>query len=138
MYETNLSKAQIARLDREAASAAKKICGCGECLCAYQCNHENHSDHPVSAIGKDTTCPLAKYNITPEPKSLGPAWLRKSRSELEPSYAELAAVCAKCEFSKMKNGEVLRDDCFYDHCLDCPVYMTEESMQETAAEARSS
>lgn len=124
--------------DKLAISCATKLCGRGNCTCAYSCNHENKMPINLGLVGPVTTCPLEKYNISPV-KDTRP-WWQIPREETEPSNDELFAVCAECE-----HGEVIEDGEYYTiepHnyriCLDCPVRMYIDGRNEAEAEARMS
>jgi hypothetical protein len=80
-------------------------------------------------------CPIQCYEIEEirEPQKL-------PNRDSHVSVEELKAICALCDHSAV---EFLADDiyinkelCFSEYCVDCPVEMALESINETEAEAR--
>lgn len=122
-------------IDRLAVSGANKICGRGSCVCSYPCGHTNRKDMGIPLIGNSTTCPLDKYNVQPVQESR--PWYRIPVEEVEPTRDELFALCSKCANATLQQDK----DGLYakrtnlDLCLDCPVKLTEEAMDESACEA---
>lgn len=120
----------------EIKSGCRKLCGEGTCIAAFDCGHpKNKLIHPARLLSTNTVCPLAKYN-TPPDENVKP-WYERHVSETTVSGDEIFALCADCD-----NAEVTEDGDMYvvtrkdiHLCVDCPVKMTEECMQELAAEA---
>ena len=91
---------------------------------------------PLPLIGKNTVCPLAKYNVEHEkPK-------RSERTGFilrdDPTMDELAALCQYCDFrdaSKDTDEEIDLESCYFTHCMDCPVQHVRDNILECAAEA---
>ena len=124
-----------------AEKAAKQVCGRGECFCAYECGHSNKAGNGkscVPTVGEDTVCPIAKYNVTPDTRTFEE---RLATHEQDVDMNGLFALCACCEHSdgaeKVRDCYVLNrtTECYMNHCLDCPVNMTRECMEEGCAEA---
>ena len=113
-----------------AKEAASHIC-CGEmCPRAYNCGIKKKYTLPL--FGTNTTCPISRYNLPKEryvPKDVLDSII--NRVELEDLYE----ICANCEHAEIKDGYIERDKCFESHCIDCPVYICEEGILETIAEA---
>lgn len=120
--------------EKEAKSGAKKICGIGTCICAYPCGHQNRKERGLKLYGENQKCPLEKYNVIPDKRKFFDIPYKESN----PSPDELFALCANCQFAEVEE--------FTDHyevnmkslekyCIDCPVNLVRESMQELAAEA---
>lgn len=119
-----------------AASGAKKICN-GSCISGIPCNRpEMKASFPAPQRPfnpGNTNCPLSVYPVCKQTKP----WYECRREELEPSQDEIFSLCALCE-----NSNVTEDGDSYvlervslKNCMDCPVKMCEENMQELAAEA---
>ena len=120
----------------EIKSGCRKLCGEGNCIAHFDCGHKKSTlVHPARPLGNSTVCPLAKYN-TPPVENVKP-WYERHVSEYTVTEDEIFALCADCD-----NAEVTEDGDMYvvnrkdiHQCVDCPVKMTEECMQELAAEA---
>lgn len=117
--------------------AAAKICGRGTCYCGYNicANPSCKASSPVPLVGTDEECPLAKYHspITPKPvtrEELLALWLDKI------TRTELNALCRACDRRETDANGDTTQDCYFAHCLDCPVNGTREAMDENEAEAR--
>ena len=52
-----------------AISGAKKICGTGQCICGFDCGHSNKAPTALPKVGTETVCPLARYEVEPQPVS---------------------------------------------------------------------
>lgn len=117
-----------------AISGARKICGYANCFQPYDCGHSNKRLGIVSRTGSELVCPLAKYNVTPDPR---PAWERPA-GDTRVTSEEIWALCEECSHCEIveRNGELIltRKD-FYTACLDCPVKAIEDSISECEAEA---
>ena len=120
----------------EIKSGCRKLCGEGNCIAHFDCGHKKSTlVHPARPLGKSTVCPLAKYNTQPV-ENVKP-WYERQVSEYTVTEDEIFALCADCD-----NAEVTEDGDEYlltrkeiRLCMDCPVKMVEECMQEMAAEA---
>lgn len=125
-----------------AMSGATKLCNCDACFSPFPCERKKwHSRQDnfrsLTPIGKDTECRLKVYPVQEE-KDKKP-WYERKRTEYEITYKELVAICAECPNAKLVGNDIVRtDDAYINHCLDCPVQQTRESMDEAAAEAASS
>lgn len=115
-----------------AISGARKICGAGQCLCSFNCGHSNKAPAALPKIGAEAVCPLAKYEVEPQP----------SPAEFGPlvTHDEIYALCRMCHHAKVEPDDdglerLTRID-FYEACLDCPVKACEDAMQEAEAEGR--
>lgn len=115
-----------------AISSAKKICGSGQCICGFDCGHSNKAPAALPKVGTETVCPLARYEVEPQPVSdpFGPPVTQD----------EIYALCRMCPHAKVESEEdgperLTRVD-FYEACLDCPVKACEDAMQEAEAEGR--
>lgn len=120
-----------------AESGAKKLCN-QFCIAPYACGNQKEpypgAPNPVCT---GETCPVAKYHAynTNDDK-----WWEHHASEQYTSEDEIFALCALCENSVVKQSPEDEDVFIATRvelwkCLDCPVKMVEESMQENAAEA---
>ena len=116
-----------------AISGAKKICGSGQCICGFDCGHSNKAPAALPKVGTETVCPLARYEVEPQPVSdpFGPPVTQD----------EIYALCRMCPHAKVESEEdgperLTRVD-FYEACLDCPVKACEDAMQEAEAEGGS-
>lgn len=123
----------------DAKAAAKSICGCEECFSNYKCNHTNRHNMMVRKLTSDETCPLEKYNITPDTRTFREKIEAGDLVQLN-DY-DLFAICACCEHIegvKEVDGQfelVGYEKAFEEHCMDCPVHATRETMEELCAEA---
>ena len=73
----------------------------------------------IPPVGTDKVCPIASMKAT---------------KRIEPILSEedTWAICRKCQFTD--DGEIA-PDAYVMHCMDCPVEMAREGIQESAAEA---
>lgn len=142
MSEKKLSKETIQELFEERTQEeAKRICGIGQCTSCYTCDHANKQPAMFKPFGKSDKCPLSSYNVTPDTRTYkerleaGEAFI-SPQEELEATFA----VCACCKHA----GVVEKDNCYElsrieesynDFCLDCPVHLIQEGIQEVMAEA---
>ena len=121
-------------LKKMAQSGACQICKHG-CIASYDCGHDGKEDLHLGLYGKNTVCPLAKYDCKPDGarKHPGFSWT------IEPTQDELFALCYECEHSRTTDTATKysydNEGCFETHCIDCPVYMTQERLYEAMAEA---
>lgn len=121
----------------EAENVAKRVCGEGECFGRFQCGHSNRVDIGLTPCGKDTVCPLARYNVTPTETS----FVERLRMGIKPLESEdLFSLCACCEYGNAAiDGDYVvlnrTDEDYEKHCLDCPVHMVQECILENEAEA---
>ena len=129
---------------KDAEVAAKRLCGCDQCFGNYDCGHPNNVSKNIrmSKLSEDTVCPLAHYNAEVDTRSFAER-LMAGEKPLEDS--DIFAICACCEYSNgaKEIGEELveldlTEESYMKHCLDCPVHMAFECMQENRAEAEMS
>ena len=124
-------------INKTAMNAARKICGIGQCIHAFDCGHPNKSPYMAPRIGTLQECPLAKYHVVPEnpPKQ----WWERPAEDSEVTEDEIFALCANCEHGKRakdKDGfEYIQRVDFESACLDCPVKAAEEARDEATAES---
>lgn len=133
----NISEEERQHIEGLAKVGAKKICQ-GKCTAGFVCGHEGKA--PVAAnmplFGKETTCPLAQYNIGPDTDPR--PWYERKAEEMEPSDEEMFALCAMCEHSDVTatGDEYLLTRTSLEHfCVDCPVKTIEDNIAEARAEA---
>ena len=124
------------KYEEQAKAAAKKVCGIGECIAPYPCDHSNHVCYGLSPITADVTCPMEKYQIAEKDER---PWYEVPYSEREVTQEDIFYLCANCKYAviePMEDGyeQIIRVG-FEEHCLDCPVKMIEDTIQEGAAEA---
>lgn len=116
---------------------ASIICGCGQCLCAYDCGHRNKPDfvRELNLMGKETTCPLAKYHVKPDPRTF---WERlESGDTTEVTVADCWNFCANhCEHAVTEANGTTRLADYETVCIDCPVNMARESISLSESESR--
>ena len=129
-----LSKDECVNIfQEEAKKVAQMVCGRGECLCGhYNCGHSN-TQNIMPMIGTNTTCPLARYNATPDSRP----WY-ECLGEEQVTLDGLFAICACCEGATVTqdaNEMVIHHNDLEHTCLDCPVHMARESIYENMAEA---
>lgn len=125
-----------------AMNGATKLCNCEACFVPFPC--ERKKWHPrqgsissLTPIGNDTECRLKAYPVKEDTNKK--PWYERKRTEYEITYDELAAICAECSYARVAGKEIIRSDQdYYNHCLDCPVQMTREAMDEASAEAANS
>lgn len=124
---------------KTAQEFAKAVCGQGQCVCAYDCGHSNKPEFVQSLhlLGKETTCPLAKYNVIPDTRSF---WERMMAGEaVKLSVDDCWQFCSKhCEHAETSEDGIVRLKNYESVCIDCPVNMVRETLSENAAEARMS
>jgi hypothetical protein len=121
---------------KNAIIGATKLCGrTTQCLCACNCDHDNHKPIGIKPLVEGSACPLARYNIKPEENM--PSWWEAPIDYFEPTDDELFALCALCE-----NAEVVESGDYMTAepkdwilCMDCPVHGFVESREEQRAEA---
>lgn len=120
-------------LQAQATVAAKKVC-VNDCPAAYPTCMKCKKVIPL--VGKENICPLAKYNV-PQERNPKP-WHEIGAAEVM-SYGDSFALCACCEYGKLSKDEteVTRMG-FCEVCIDCPVNMCEDNLEEAEAEARMS
>lgn len=118
-----------------AEKLAAVVCGRGECVCAYDCGHANKSPHQPPLIGTNTTCPLARFHITPDTRSF---WECVSAGDItKVTLRDLWDFCAEhCEHAEVSaDGTITLKD-FDTVCIDCPIHCARETVSENEAEAR--
>lgn len=128
----------------EAKENAKEICGSGTCMACFKCGHTNKASnngmHEMPRYGKGETCPLEKYNVTPDTRSFAEKLMAGAVKNLEP--ADISLICACCEHAEVAINE--DDDCYeiqktedahHDYCMDCPANSCMETIMEGIAEA---
>lgn len=136
-----IGKAEIYNLFSEKAKrGAMIVCGEGQCFGCFDCGHLNKADQPVARVGKGNVCPVAGYNVQPDNRSFIEKLNAGEGYDPEKDSECLFAVCACCEHATVtENGGRYTlhrsSDDYRNYCLDCPVNMCMESMQETTAEA---
>lgn len=118
----------------EVFNAAKKVC-VNDCSASFPGCSKCKNLFPQ--IGKEQTCPLAKYCVPVEenPKP----WYELSADERLSLY-DLYTLCSCCTHAEIQaDGTVKRNDtAFFEICLDCPVKSCEDNILENEAEARMS
>lgn len=133
----SLTKDSFRSMEAAAKRAAAKICGIGQCSCAYDCEHTNMAERLMPHIDTKKKCPLARYDIHPE-KSLQPLGEHTSK-ELEVTEDDIFTLCACCPHSSVWRAidgtiYVRRANEFDANCLDCPVKAAAEAIQERGVE----
>ena len=138
MGETKMDEGKI---KEKAGKAARKICISG-CFAGYtSCKKPQHVAKsnlvaPISLIGENTICPLQKYDV---PYSLPkPFW---EGLESQPTLDDCFWICANCDHGAVhqKEKDLVLDRPGWDTiCIDCPVELTRDSIEECLAEARMS
>lgn len=118
-------------------AAAKKICVRG-CLAGYEsCDRpQRNKEAAVRLIREDNGCPLAKYNVPDVPEKPFPENLVDRLKGEDTFWA-----CANCKDGGLiEEGEqwVITTPNWETACVDCPVQMHRESIEELEAEARCS
>ena len=121
-------------LEEEALKIAGNIC-CNDCIANFQ-SCKFSSGQGLPRVGVGATCPLEKYKVVEPAKAS--AFVQK-KVTVDDCYT----VCANCEHAtvtKQKKGFFAVDikDAFESFCLDCPVQMLRDCIQENEAEARMS
>ena len=121
-------------------AAATRICGAGNCFCGYKVcsNPTGRVTNPVSMIGSDEVCPLAKYKCKNIPKPTSRDKLLDYWQKCRVSKGDCALLCGECDYLETDSDGYISEDCYFKHCMDCPVNRTRESIEETEAEARCS
>lgn len=126
--------------EKYANSGAQKICGQGGCLCGYPCSRPEHKEKnfkPLPLIGSSSECPLEKYPVIHDTRH----WTERTREESTPTEDEFFALCARCNNTgdiELAGDSMTVRPIDFKKCIDCPVHMTRESIEEAAAEARMS
>lgn len=123
-------------IKNELIAAARKVCD-SECIACYECGKSKTIGRTLPLIGKNTVCPLQKYNIEHNdgPKSF------LERLQNDATLEDLDFLCEYCEHrdkSKDTPESFSIGNCYMTHCLDCPVQMYRDGIEECAAEARMS
>lgn len=122
----NKTKKLFAARARETAC---KLCN-STCIASYECSKKTKSLLPL--IGKETVCPLAKYDVPEAP-------VRDSIFGPSITMDDLFYACADCKHAKVfAEGDewVLdRDASYEDACIDCPVQICRDNILECMAEA---
>lgn len=142
MAEKKLSKEIIQKLFAEnAKNAAKAVCGQGECIACYNCGHKNKTKGVMPKLGTAEKCPLEAYNVIPDTRT----FIEKLKAgdlcrNTEENLEGLFALCACCEHAevieKESSYELSIDDRAYMlNCIDCPVRMARDDIQENMTEA---
>ena len=126
-------KDTIAKYTHLAERTARSLCAMGGCFSGYNCGHaDRKTPHPLPLMGADKECPIAKYNTEPP----------SAPTEIDENG--LFAICACCPHTKgakpdpKDNRRMIidaDDNLLTNHCIDCPVQMAWENMQEAKAEA---
>lgn len=116
---------------------ARKICGAGECACAYEVcsNPDLRISNPLQQLGADKVCPLTKYHCEPIPKPTNRADLLRYWQSTRVTVTECNTLCHHCEHFDCDDDGLQSTDEYFAHCLDCPVNRTREAIQEMEAEA---
>lgn len=90
-----------------AISGAKKICGSGQCICGFDCGHSNKAPAALPKVGTETVCPLARYEVEPQPVSdpFGPpvTQLQAKDGPLH-SRLKMAAFLAQVQLSDTRDA----------------------------------
>lgn len=123
-----------------ALSGAQKICGPGGCLCGYPCSRPEHKEKsfkPLDLFGPSTVCPLEKYPVTHDTRH----WTERTFDESNPTQDEFFALCALCDNTgdvEIAGDEMTVTPIDFKRCMDCPVHIMRENIEENRAEARMS
>lgn len=113
---------------KEAAESAKKLCN-PSCICRAGCGREKKGEGSLPLLDPGFICPLEKYGITDRTP---PVFPRARVTEEDVFY--LCADCGNGKVEHTRNGEAVTA-ADGRKCLDCPVNMAWEAMQEFRAEA---
>ena len=121
-------------------AAATRICGVGVCFCGYNvCSNPNsRTNKPMPMLGHDEVCPLAKYNCQPIPRPSDKNELVDYWTKTRVTIRDCNNLCKHCEHLSTNEEGYITDECYYEHCRDCPVNKAREAIQEAEAEARCS
>lgn len=131
---------RVALFQDDAKKVTKEICGNGLCYCNFDCGHSNKSEYMIPNIGKNMTCPLAKYNVIPDTRTFAEKLKAGERlCSIEEQMEQMFAVCACCEHvDVVENGDYFEiahsDEVYHNYCLDCPIQKTMEIFQENIVE----
>lgn len=113
--------------------AAKKVCT-NHCISSFACGKTKISAGHLPLCGTNKVCPLQEYNVQH----------REGKEDMMrhimcgPTMEDLDLLCENCKhrdkYKDTRNTFSL-DSCFETHCIDCPVQMDREGIEETIAEA---
>lgn len=118
---------------QQAIEAAKKVCTSG-CIACFECGKSKSNFGSISRFGNNEICPLAKYDV--EHKDDREGFLESLLNN--PDLDDLFILCKHCDHrdsSDDKENDISISSCYETHCMDCPVQMCRENIQECAAEA---
>lgn len=139
---TKISEIEIQELFGETArKTANQVCGQGQCLGCFNCGHTNKADYLMNKHSNGTQCPLEKYNVKPDTRTFKELLESEEYNpNIENQMENMFSVCACCEHSNVieKDGYYELDrteEDYCEYCLDCPINMALETLQEGMAEA---
>lgn len=120
-------------ISEQLLAAASKVCTSG-CIACFECGKSKSSFSHLSPFGTNKICPLGKYDVKHDdsPKD----FIESLRNN--PDLDDLFVLCKHCEHRdqpKDEDDELSLESCFETYCMDCPVQMCRETIQECAAEA---
>lgn len=121
------------RIEVQLQKAAAKICDPG-CIACFDCGKNKERAVNLPLCGTNTVCPLQRYDID---HSKAPADML-ARLMNEPTLEDCSLLCQFCEHRNASNDtedSISLESCFATHCIDCPVEMCREGIEELAAEA---
>lgn len=116
---------------------AKKICT-NHCIASFECGKTKAAAGNLPLCGTNTVCPLQEYDVQHsnsmrlEKKDILSWW------QNEPTLDELDTLCQYCTHRDKSNDTdttFSTESCFVTHCIDCPVQMYRENIEEATAEA---
>lgn len=125
---------------KRAMEAATILCGSGQCIACYECGHCNHSNVTgLPPVGEQTVCPLSKYEVVPDTRSFAEKLKAGDNDSLDINgLFSICACCSHCDDVKVDGNEYTLDrseGSYYAYCMDCPVAMAWDNLQEGMAEA---
>ena len=108
---------------------------------SFDCERKDWSGDyfaPAPRLGSDTVCPMMQFEAV-EDADKRPYFERLKDGSLPQAvtYEDTWHICEACSFSESGDGEISIDDCYEEHCLDCPCKETREGIAEAMAEAMS-
>ena len=123
---------------KDAQRCAEKIC-VDSCPCYYDSCVRKNRTRRLPRYGISAKCPIAKYEVNPESTETEDSpYKTYPGKEFSVTKDELFAVCALCDRAALKETkrrfELEVDDCYADFCIDCPVCLVRDNMDESVAE----
>ena len=120
-------------IQKQLIAAASKVCTSG-CIACFECGKSKSSFNHLPPFGTNKICLLEKYGVEHDDSPKDIIESLKNNPDLDDLYI----LCKHCEHrdsSKDKDNELSIESCFETHCMDCPVQMCRETIQECTAEA---